>query len=227
MRKSSLYTALGAVAAIGFTAIGLAACHEQPAPSSNAQIASEQDIAMQQLERSDPVPFPTYSFQRHITISMFVAEQMQVRTYSVVYDQFAAPGSRIEFACPSLGYPVPGGTQLTNPQMIDRRVFQGAPSYSGPGGWYTESGVIDQAEPNGLFPPSTADATMVPCVNSAGKIVPTYVEHNVEAFAYPVHEDAHGRLVPDDGAQASVTIDPQSNGNGNSSVHLTAPPATH
>ena len=73
--------------------------------------------------------------------------------------------------CDSIGFPFPYGTQRSNPQKVERLEFAGA--Y----GTYT----LPQAEPNGIFPPSTAEASWVICINPLNpkQIAPIYVEPRV------------------------------------------------
>ena len=69
------------------------------------------------------------------------------------------------FLCNSIGYGLPAATQYTNPHKYERI-----------------SGVtIPQADPNGLFSPSSAEGTWVMCTDPSGtgKTRPVYVEPRV------------------------------------------------
>ncbi len=101
---------------------------------------------------------------------------------------------RINWECPSIGYPIPGGTELTNPLQD---VGTGGP--------------IAQAEPNGLFSPPSALGTYVMCLNDDGTVSPAYIEDNVRTFAQPMTE-VDGRLVPVAGKVPSIRIDPKQAG---------------
>ena len=180
-------------------------CTNTPAPTANQSESAAQNDGLLQVHRNQPAPQVDWSFDREVVIQMFLARQHGVATYSVVYDQYAAPGSRIEFACPSLGYPVPYSTQITNPHTAERVVLGYRQNEYGSA--HTEAVVVDQAEPNGLFPPPSSEATWVPCVSDGGQLQPQYVEDRVSTFAYPVQEDAHGRLVRLPGSTSSVNID--------------------
>jgi hypothetical protein len=67
--------------------------------------------------------------------------------------------------------------------------------------------VIEQQEPNGLFSPSSAEGTWVPCVDEKGKITPVYEERKVSVFLRPM-EEINGKLTPRAGSAASLQIDP-------------------
>lgn len=74
---------------------------------------------------------------------------------------------KLVFFCESIGYGIPYATQFTNPQKIED---------------YTSAGyaILPQADPNGLFSPSSAEGTWVMCKDPNGKDVrPTYVEPRV------------------------------------------------
>ncbi len=76
-----------------------------------------------------------------------------------------ALGGKLTFFCDSIGYPIPAATQFTNPL---KPVWDGGKSV-----------VINQADPNGLFSPASADGTWVMCKdpNPHGKEVrPMYSE---------------------------------------------------
>ena len=91
-------------------------------------------------------------------------DQTGLSTYTYLFSDFQG---KFVFLCESIGYSVPYATQFTNPQKLE---------------YYTGHGVVTlpQADPNGLFSPSSAEGTWVMCKNPAGKEVrPTYVEPRV------------------------------------------------
>ena len=67
-----------------------------------------------------------------------------------------------------MGFPIPAGTQFSSPQKMVRR-------FDGP------TLVMPQAEPNGVFPPSTAEATWVILMTRNGP-KPYYGEIRLEAY---------------------------------------------
>jgi len=95
--------------------------------------------------------------------------------------------------CPSSGYPLPYGVQLTSPEVIAWSSQQGG------------AGIVPQAEPNGLFTNGvTSTATWVFCVTD-GEITPVYVEAEVTVYPYPVDVNYQtGRATPS--GSATVTL---------------------
>jgi hypothetical protein len=138
---------------------------------------------------TQPPPFFDWSLERHLMTKLYEARNNAVTTYS--YLQSPYTGKILSF-CPSLGYPIPATSQLTNPQ---RRV--------------PESGVVlPQAEPNGLYTPSSTSATWVMCLGPDGNVEPVYWESNVATYPRPMKE-VDGTLVPEEGGKSSISIDPK------------------
>ena len=89
--------------------------------------------------------------------------------------------------CPSIGYPIPYSTQLTNPQILTYNKVVGG----------VVEGAISNPEPNGLYPPDNAAATLVQCVNPDGSVSPTYIEWYVLAFPYRIVSDVQLQRIGD------------------------------
>jgi hypothetical protein len=71
------------------------------------------------------------------------------------------------FLCNSIGYGIPAATQYTNPEKVVRDNGQ-------------SFGTTPQADPNGLFSPSSAEGTWVMCKDPRGdKVRPVYVEPRI------------------------------------------------
>ena len=170
-------------------------CTSTPVTAASQEQA-QQNTQMNQFLRNQPVPSFDWSLERHMLIQLYAARQKATNTFSVVQSEFTG---KVLWSCPSIGFPLPYATQLTNPLQI---VFGHHPSE------HDASGVVAQQEPNGLFTPSHSDATWVPCVDEKGKITPVYEEKHVTVFLRPM-EERDGKLVPASGAGASLTIDPR------------------
>lgn len=123
------------------------------------------------IVKNQPIPdLGGYSFERQILIDTYLARNNAVSTFAYM---FTMDGKIIEI-CPSVGYPIPYSTQLTAPEKVDS---------------YNYSIVLPNAEPNGLYPPPDAAATLVQCVNSDGSVSPVYIEWYVLAFPYRIQSD--------------------------------------
>lgn len=137
--------------------------------------------------QNQPVPVFDWSQDRDTFIQIYKAKNEARNTWSVVTAQ--GTGQPI-WMCPSVGFPIPADSQLTNPVQA-----------LGSGG-----AVIEQAEPNGLFSSKNTDATYVLCVMSNGDISPVYTEQKVTTFPFPVQiKDGSIQMVQ--GGQSTIKID--------------------
>jgi hypothetical protein len=131
-----------------------------------------------------PIPTFDFSLERARIIQLYEARMNAAQTWSVWRSQTGV----VEGDCPSSGYPLPYGVQLTSPEV------------------YSQNGTtLPQAEPNGLFTNGiTTNGTWVFCITD-GAIAPVYVETYVSVFSYPVVVDYETNQVKRDGA-ATVTL---------------------
>lgn len=149
--------------------------------STDALEQSQQREAVNSIIQNQPVPdLGGYSFERQIVIETYLARNNTIATYAYM---IAMDGTLIEI-CPSIGYPIPYSTQLTNPL---RMAYENSSS----------GAVLMNAEPNGLYPPGDAAATLVQCVQSDGSISPAYIEWYVLAFPYRIASDVQLQQVTD------------------------------
>jgi hypothetical protein len=135
--------------------------------SDQAQYAEreQQGAGVLAIVQNQPIPnLGGYSFERQIMIETYLARNNTVSTFAYL---FTFDGKIVEI-CPSIGYPIPYSTQLSNPFDMSGRA---------------------NPEANSLYPPSNTAATLVQCVNSDGSVSPTYIEDNVMAFPYRIRSD--------------------------------------
>jgi hypothetical protein len=180
------------------TALGLGAC--LPLLMANDDCSGDQGqkverdaVKQQDLQyaRNQPPPTFDWSLERHIMSKVYQARNSAVSTWTYVLSEYTG---KLLWSCPSLGFPIPYSAQLTNPSKM---AWEG----------YHDSAVIPQAEPNGLYPPPSAEATVVPCIDPTGKVTPAYVEPRVMTFFQPMQPGPDGGLVPLIGAKPTLTID--------------------
>lgn len=155
--------------------------------SSNEIENNQSREAVNSIVRNQPVPdLGGYSFERNIVIQTYLARNNTISTYAYM---FTMDGKIVEI-CESIGYPIPYSTQLTAPEKLS--------------GVYTDSSVIPNAEPNGLYPPGDAAATLVQCVNPDGTISPVYIEWYVLSFPYKIKSDFALERVSDSSFKVNV-----------------------
>lgn len=182
---------IGAIAVVALGAM-LAGCNQLDSAQQDEQDVVNNSYAL--LLKVLPPPVFTWAFERYVYIKIYQARQHAVTTYSYELSSYTG---KIIWGCPSMGYPIPGATQLTNPDQIGGGVA--SPS--------TGNVVLPQPEQNGLFSPAQEDATWVSCVDSNGNITPVYDEAKMRAFPYPMEDNPNGfGVIPVPGAKASYSI---------------------
>ena len=87
-----------------------------------------------------------------------------------------ALGGKLTFLAQSIGYGIPYATEFTSPQKLER---------------YSSYGpvVLPQADPNGLFAPSSAEGTWIMVLGTDGKTQPIYVEPRVVVSPFRLPPD--------------------------------------
>lgn len=102
-------------------------------------------------------------------------DQMTLVTYTYVQTL----SGKFRFFCNSIGYAIPYSTQYTSPSKLED-------SNCSTCAWH----VMPQADPNGLFSPSSAEGTWVMCKDPGSDAVkPVYVEPKVVVQPFPMAPD--------------------------------------
>lgn len=152
------------------------------------QTRSERNIVESQQQvyaTAQPVPVFDFSLERAVVVELYKARNTRVATHTV----WRSHTGVVEGDCPSIAYPIPYDTSLTNPLQS---------AYAG--------ATIEMAEPNGLFASHNSIATWIRCVHN-GQEVPVYVEGLVTAYPYPVSVDYEtGRVSPVPEGRVSVRL---------------------
>jgi hypothetical protein len=162
----------------------LSSCMNNASSQESSQVNQQQ----QQYIVSQPLPQFSWSLERHALIEIYKARNSAVSTYTIVYNPYLGI---IQSECASYGYPIPGGTQLTNPEQI---IFA------------SNVVTLPQPEPNGTFSPPTSAGTYVLCRNEDGTASPIYFEDNVDTYPYPVTTNDKGQIVRADNGEPAFKI---------------------
>jgi len=103
------------------------------------------------------------------------------------------------FMCASRGYPIPGDTELTNPEQVINGNYNGSSGYWGV--------TVPQIDPNGVYTSHATASTYVNCLAPDGTTYIKYAESDVDAFPFQVTWDyEHHMAVPVQGATPSFTV---------------------
>lgn len=158
------------------------ACRSQNESSENKDrelVDKQQKI----YSETQPVHIYDYSIPRDIYQQIYdFTTTNVVATYTVIESITGVT----RYECPSMGYPIPADTSLTNPLQGQYNVDNV--------GMDEFSVVVEQAEPNGLFSSKNTDATWVLCVNlESGDVYPVYNEHKTMTFPFICKKDENGQ----------------------------------
>ena len=175
-------------------AVVAAACQ---GTNSGAEQQVQQQVNTQQqiYNNGQPIPQYNYSNERAELIAIYNARTVgNVNTWTVWYSNNGVPLG----LCASKGFPIPYTVELTNPQQVTTQIVNS----------HNVDGVISQADPNGLYPNGSTQATWILCLNSDGTSSPVYMEPLTVAFTYPVKIE-NGQVVPVGSTDGSVKIKTQ------------------
>lgn len=177
-----LIRSIGALACVlGYFAITADTCGSPPANSAEThQVTDQQGIYLNHQ------PVHTYQWSNEREILQQIYDQRvsgNLNTWTVWISNDGKPLGM----CPSKGYPIPYSTELTNPHQITYQHFDG-------NGGQWEVGVVDQMDPNGLYPVGMTNATWVTCISPDGSLHPQYIEPLVMTYTYPI-EIRNGQIV--------------------------------
>lgn len=153
---------------VGLAVFGLllTACSDSAANRDENQANDQLTV----YQNAQPVPVYDYSQVRDTLIQINTMLIDGRQGYATVVSPFT--GEPL-FACPSIGFPIPADTQVTNPLQ---RVYQGA--------------VLEQMEPNGTFTSKNTAGTYILCALENGDAVPVYSEPPVIASGAPLVWDS-------------------------------------
>jgi ABC-type Fe3+-hydroxamate transport system substrate-binding protein len=166
------------VAGIAAMAALLTGCNSRTSSVSNDQKATNNQL--DKFEKNQPIPQSDWSQYRQTLIDVEQAQVHGVATTTFFYNM----GSNVPVkSCPSIGFPVPTTSQLTNPEQVVTK--NGNPA------------TVGQSEPNGTYT-GDSSGTYVVCVADGGAKYVTYWEGSVETEGGPAHYDkASGQIVLD------------------------------
>jgi hypothetical protein len=153
----------------------LAACDPRPPTSNQIERRKQEELSKQGVETVGFPAIVNFAEKRMMKDIIEKRDQMQP-TYTYIVDMNGKPHK----ICDSLGYGLPYATQYTNPQARQTTALSDGSR---------TSDVIAQADPNGLYSPSSADGTWVMCLNpKTKKAEPQYIEPRIITTTYPLGE---------------------------------------
>lgn len=154
-----------AIAIASIAALGVALVGCDYTPSSDETQREQQERILQEGTAQTGMP-AIKNFRERKLLKQIIEMRDQDGLVTYTYTVPETTGRPV-FLCNSIGYGLPAATQYTSPEKVDYHS--------------TGSVSIPQADPNGLFSPSSAEGTWVLCTDpsGSGKTRPVYVEPRV------------------------------------------------
>jgi len=141
--------------------MSLTACLEDR-PSSNQLERSKQEELSKMAVETVGMPAITNFAEKRMMKDILELRDQSVATTTYIVDM----NGGLHKICNSVGYGLPYATQFTSPESY-QKISEGH--------WDK----MPQADPNGLYSPSSADGTWVLCVDQKGKAKPVYIEPRI------------------------------------------------
>ena len=170
-----MFKSWGLLLAFTFVLVFAWGCDQAPQSSDRKQQAQQERILDEGTSR---VGMPSITEFRERKLLRDILEKRDKSSFTT-YTYLASDiqGKVGDKLCDSIGYPIPYATQFTNPHKMERFLLGG--------GWHYS--IIPQADPNGLFSPSSAEGTWILCKDPNSKNVePVYSEPKVITSPFPL-----------------------------------------
>jgi hypothetical protein len=169
--------AIAALAIGGFFVLTAESCQDDQAPQPTANQREQAAQASITAEAQQTVGMPNiinFNQKKQLKAIIEAFDQPNLITYSYV---MSMTGKAVPL-CRSQGYGFNEATQFTNPLAIEWREGHGNDT-----SW--ASGVVGQADPTGLYSPTSSAGTLLMCLTTAGKVLPVRSEPDILTLPVP------------------------------------------
>lgn len=162
-----------------------AGCDPVPPDTSDSRQQKQQETLLKEATAQTGMPSIVNFRERKIVKEIIeLRDQEGLVTYTylenmvpTVIPGHTVMGGKLTYVGESIGYGIPAATQYTSPQKVELYGRNSAAPYS----WQ----VLPQADPNGLFSPSSAEGSWVMMLDKkSGKALPQYFEPRVVVLTY-------------------------------------------
>ncbi len=149
-------------------AFGLTACMEDDSSDAKQRVA--QEALASQGNAVSGMPAIVNFQEKRILKDIIEMRDKAITTVTYTQDM----NGRLIKLCDSIGFGISSATQYTNPSRV--WILSG----------HTQ--VLPQADPNGLFSPSSAEGTWVMCKDpKSDKVAPVYAEPRIIVSTFPLN----------------------------------------
>jgi hypothetical protein len=164
--------------------LALAACGEYQPSSDEVQRAEQEKLLAEGTAETGMPAIKNFRERKIMKDILEMRDQEGLITYTYFENMtpVKVPGStslggKLTFYCVSVGYPISAAMQYTNPEKIARESTYGI-------------AVLPQADPNGMFSPSSSEGSWVMCKDPNGDDVkPFYSEPRLVTSPWKLKAD--------------------------------------
>ena len=154
-----------------FAALALVSCNEEKVDSDSIQRAQQEKLLAEGTAQIGMPSIKNFREKRILKDILELRDQDGLTTY--IYTKCEMTGELI-YLGEGVGYALSAATQFTSPQKLESRYSQGVSVVGMP-----------QADPNGLFSPSSTEGSWVLMKNPNGSDVkPVYFEDRIEVSPF-------------------------------------------
>ncbi len=148
------------------------------APSSDDIQREQQEKVLQEGTSAIGMPaIKNFQEKRILKDILELRDQTGYVTYTYIFSEYLG---KFIYVGQSISYGIPAATQFTNPQKVDFGISHGS--------YYRE--VMPQADPNGLFSPSSAEGTWVLLKDpNSSDVKPIYCEPRIVVSPFKLPKD--------------------------------------
>lgn len=152
------------------TCLSLAACDDVTAPTAQDQQQHAQETLEEQSNAVAGMPAIVNFREKKLVKAIFEMRDQAIPTYTYLWSAYTMKFTLIG---DSIGYGIPYSVQYTNPEQVHKYSWgQGCCVVTTP-----------QADPNGLYSPTSADGTWILLKDDAtGKLSVQYMEERINVF---------------------------------------------
>jgi len=149
----------------------LAACGEQTQTAAQIERKKQSELSLKGVQQVGMPAIVNFAEKRMMKDILELRDR-NLATTTYIVDM----NGKMHKVCDSVGFGLPYATQYTNPQMPQQPF--GSNTY-----------VLPQADPNGLYSPASADGTWVQCLDpKTKKATVVYIEPRIIVSQFPIGE---------------------------------------
>lgn len=154
-----------------------AACHYRDDSDTVAQ--RQQEVLLREANSQTGMPAVRNFRERKMLKEIIeLRDQDGLVTYTYVW---SPQQGKMVFFCDSIGYGFPAATQYTSPEKVVDAFPRSAEFHPV---------IVPQADPNGLFSPSSAEGTWIVCKDPNGPATkPVYIEERITVAPFRLEKD--------------------------------------